>query len=268
VVQGIRVEQGQFAGGMFDWLTPFSFTVGWALVWGYVLLGAGWLIIKTEGELLAWARRAAAVAALVVLLMMGAVSVWVPMLGVPAVARWGLSFPDVDWGRLLPLTPIPLLVAACFAGLLGALRRRATYAPYLWSVGLFLLGYAGLLVGIWPHLGPYTVTIWEGAAAPEAQAFLLAGTLVLLPLILGYHRLRLLDLPWQGQAGRRLPLKAQGRGSLAALRGRRPARQASVARGATTLRSAHRPSLARIGPTGRVRTGVTEDRAGGPCREN
>jgi cytochrome d ubiquinol oxidase subunit II len=186
LVQGIEVRQGEFAGGMFDWLSPFSFAVGWAVVWGYVLLGAAWLIIKTEDELLVWARRAAAVAALVVLFMMALVSVWVPVLDVPAAARWGLDWPQPDWSRLLPLLPIPVLAALAFGGLFWALLRRATYAPYLCSVVLFLLGYLGLLVGIWPYLVPYALTIDQAAAAAESQAFLLIGTLFLLPLILGY----------------------------------------------------------------------------------
>lgn len=186
LVQGVEVRDRQFAGDMFDWLTPFSFAVGWALVWGYVLLGASWLIIKTEGALLHWARRVAAVAAVVVLVMMAMICIWVPVLGVPAAARWGLSAWQPDWVRLLPLLPIPLLTAVAFFGLFRALYRQARYAPYAWSVVLFLLGYAGLLVGIWPYLVPYEMTIRQSAAAPATQSFLLAGTLVLLPLILGY----------------------------------------------------------------------------------
>jgi cytochrome d ubiquinol oxidase subunit II len=186
LVQGVRIEDGRFAGGTFDWLTPFSFTVAWALVWGYALLGSAWLIIKTEQELLIWARRSAAVTGVLVLVMMVVVSLWVLVLDAPAAARWGVDLPSVDWGRLLPLTPIPLLVGGSFFGLFVALRRGATYAPYLCSVALFLLGYIGLLVGIWPHLVPYAVTIRQAAAAPEAQGFLLIGALALLPLILGY----------------------------------------------------------------------------------
>ena len=186
LVQGIAVEDGRFAGGSYDWLTPFSFLVAWALVWGYALLGAAWLIVKTDGPLLGWARRAATVAGFVVLALMALVGVWVLLLDAPPAARWGLDLPGVDWGRLLPLTPIPLLVAACFAGLFAALRRGRTHAPYLWSVGLFLLGYAGLLVGVWPYLVPYALTVDAAAAAPETQAFLLAGTLFLLPLTLAY----------------------------------------------------------------------------------
>jgi cytochrome d ubiquinol oxidase subunit II len=186
LVQGIRVEEQRFAGSMYDWLTPFSFTVGCALVWGYTLLGACWLIIKTSGELQSWARRRAGAAALVVLGMMFAVSVWMLALDVPVAERWGLHFPHPDWQRLLPLTPIPLLAAVSFGGLFRALRRGSRHTPYLWSIVLFALGYAGLMVGIWPYVVPYALSFRAAAAVPSAQAFLLAGTAVLLPLILGY----------------------------------------------------------------------------------
>ncbi len=186
LVHGITLENGRFAGGMFDWLTPFSFFTGCALVWGYVLLGSTWLIIKTEGDLLAWARRVALLASMVVLVMMVVVSFWVPVLDIAAAQRWGLRYPDIDWNRLLPLTPVPVLVAIAFVNLIRALRRTDTYAPYLWSVGLFLLGYVGLLIGIYPYLVPYQLTIHEAAAAPNSQSLLLVGAVVLLPLILGY----------------------------------------------------------------------------------
>jgi cytochrome d ubiquinol oxidase subunit II len=186
LVHGITLEEGRFAGGMFDWLTPFSFVTGCALVWGYALLGSGWLVIKTEGSLQAWARRTGVVSALVVLAMMVVVSLWVPTLDAAAADRWGLRYPDIDWSRLLPLSPIPVLTALAFWRLIKGLRGDAVYGPYLWSVALFLLGYVGLLVGIFPHLVPYDLTIHQAAAAPNSQALLLVGALVMLPIILGY----------------------------------------------------------------------------------
>jgi len=186
MLQGVTLVDGRFAGGMFDWLTPFSFVTGCALVWGYTLLGATWLVIKTEGELLAWARRVGTVAAAIVLVMIVVVSLWVPALDLAAADRWGLRYPDIDWSRLMPLTPVPLLVALAAWRLLRGLRGGATYSPYLWSVALFFLGYAGLLIGIYPYLVPYSLDIHSAAAAPNAQALLLAGAVVLLPLILGY----------------------------------------------------------------------------------
>jgi cytochrome d ubiquinol oxidase subunit II len=186
LVQGIAVEDGVYAGGRFDWLTPFSVTVAWSLVWGYVLLGAAWLVIKTDGDLLAWANRATAASASVVAMMMLVVSIWVLFLDAPPAGRWGLDLPRIEWDRLLPLLPIPLLVTASFAGLFEALRSGRTYAPYLWAVVLFLLGYVGLLVGIWPYLVPYALTFHETAAPPTSQGFLLMGMAVLLPVTLGY----------------------------------------------------------------------------------
>jgi cytochrome d ubiquinol oxidase subunit II len=186
IVQGVTLEQGRFAGGMFDWLTPFSFATGCALVWGYVLLGATWLVVKTEGELLAWSRRAAFIAGVVVLAMMVVVSFWVPALDTAAADRWGIDYFDIDWSELLVLSPVPLLVAVAFWQLLRGLRQGHTYSPYLWSVALFFLGYLGLLISIYPYIVPYGLTIQQAAAAPNAQLLLLVGALILLPVILGY----------------------------------------------------------------------------------
>jgi cytochrome d ubiquinol oxidase subunit II len=186
LVQGVPLVDGRFAGGMFDWLTPFSFVTGCALVWGYTLLGATWLVIKTEGELLAWARRVGALAAIIVVGMIVIVSLWMLVLDVQPADRWGLRYGSVDWSKLLPLSPVPLLVAFAFWRLVSGLRGKATYAPYFWSVALFGLGYAGLLISIYPYLVPYSLTMRAAAAAPDSQAFLLVGALALLPLILGY----------------------------------------------------------------------------------
>ncbi len=186
VVQGIHLEDGRFAGGMFDWLTPFSFVTGCAMVWGYALLGSTWLVIKTEGELQAWSRRVAMLAAAVVVIMMVVVSLWIPLLDFTVAARWGLDYPNIQWDRLALFSPVPLLVALSFLLLWRGLWRGATYGPYLWSVMLFLLGFVGLLISIYPHIVPFGLTIQEAAAAPNSQGLLLAGTLVLLPVILGY----------------------------------------------------------------------------------
>ena len=186
VVQGITLEDGRFAGDMFEWLTPFSFVVGCALVWGYTLLGATWMIIKTEGELLEWSRKVALVAAGVVFLMMVIVSFWVPALDAEAADSWGLRYPDVDWGKLLPLTPIPVLVGVVYFQLVRSIRSNRTYMPHMMACSLFLLGFIGLLVGIYPDIVPYDLSFREAAAAPNAQGLLLVGAVVMLPVILGY----------------------------------------------------------------------------------
>ena len=186
IVQGVSLEDGRFVGGMFDWLTPFAFVVGCAMVWGYTLLGATWLVIKTEGELLLWSRNVAMISAAVVLLMMMVVSFWVPALDAAAADRWGIRYPDINWDRLLPLTPVPILVVVAFWKLLQGLRQGRTYAPYLWACGLFVLGFVGLMIGIYPYIVPYGLTIQEAAAAPNAQGLLLVGAVIMLPVIIGH----------------------------------------------------------------------------------
>lgn len=187
MVQGIALENGHFAGGMFDWLTPFSFFAGCALVWGYVLLGSTWLIIKTEGSLLLWSRHMAKVAMIVMIICLIIVSVTVPVLDVAAAARWGIDYPLIDWSRLLPLVPIPAITAVCCWLLIRSiLDHKTLYSPFIYSISIFALGYAGLLISFFPYIVPYSLTIEQAAAAPNAQGLLLIGAVFLLPVILGY----------------------------------------------------------------------------------
>ena len=185
-VQGIDVKNNAFAGGAFDWLTPFSFVTGWALVWGYALLGATWLIIKTERQHQTWARNAAKIVTVGVLGFMLLISVWVLFLDTSIPERWGLSYPDFHLGRMALISPVPLLVIFFAYKLISSVRGGATYWPFLSAVALFSLGYIGLGISIFPAMVPYHVDIWEAAAAPNSQEFLLVGTLFLLPLILAY----------------------------------------------------------------------------------
>jgi cytochrome bd ubiquinol oxidase subunit II len=159
LLQGITVKDGHFAGGSFDWLTPFALFCGLALVAGYALLGATWLIFKTDGDLEVWARDKAKMALIAVLAATLIISLWTPFT-IPRIAeRW------FSWPNILLLSPVPLLTA---------------YAA------LFLLGLAGLVISNVPYLVPASLTVWDAAAAPSSQMFMLVGTLVMLPVILGY----------------------------------------------------------------------------------
>jgi len=187
MVQGIALEDGRFAGGMFDWLTPFSFFTGCALVWGYALLGTTWLIIKTEGSLLHWSRKMASISVFIVILCLLIVTVSVPFLDVQAAANWGLNFPDIDWQRMLPLTPIPAITVVCCWQLVKSIfDPTSVYKPFLFSIATFALAYAGLIISFFPYIVPYSLTIGQAAAAANAQGFLLVGAVILLPVILGY----------------------------------------------------------------------------------
>jgi cytochrome d ubiquinol oxidase subunit II len=179
-VQGIKVENGVFAGGSLDWATPFAAVCGVGLVAGYALLGATWLIWKTEGELAETARHWAITLLVVVLAFIVVVSVWTP-LGFARIAERWFSVPNVFY-----LTPIPIVTAALAFGAWHWLRQREEVLPFFAAIGLFVLCYLGLAISSYPYLVPPVLTIWDAAAAPESQIFSLMGVLFLLPIILGY----------------------------------------------------------------------------------
>jgi cytochrome d ubiquinol oxidase subunit II len=180
LVQGIPVAGRAYAGGWWDWLTAFSVLTGIALVVGYALLGATWLVYKTEGELQGAARRFAWIAGTGTLALIGIVSLWTPFLNENYMARW------FRWPQIFYVIPVPLLVGACAIALLRGLSTKRQLVPFLASLGLFILSFVGLLISFYPYIVPSSVTIWNGAAPDESLSFLLVGAAVLLPLIMLY----------------------------------------------------------------------------------
>ena len=178
LVQGVAVAERAYAGGPFDWLSPFSLMTGVALVCGYVLLGATWLIWKTEPPTQDWARRLARRATVAVAVFMGVVSLWAPLLDNGLAGRWQA------W--LFYLAPLPLLSLILFAALWRALAGKREWLPFVCALGLFLLAFAGLIASFWPWIVPYQVSLAAAAAAPASQSFLLVGAVLLLPVILTY----------------------------------------------------------------------------------
>jgi cytochrome d ubiquinol oxidase subunit II len=180
MVQGVKIQNGAFAGGPFDWLTPFGVLCGCGVVAGYALLGATWLMLKTDGEL---ARRSAAHAKellVAVLLFMAAVSVYTP-LALPRIAHRWFTLPNLFY-----LAPIPVLTVLIALAQWRSIGARREAAPFLASIALFVLGYLGLVISSYPYIVPPQLTIWDAAAAPSSQLFMLTGTLLLLPIVLGY----------------------------------------------------------------------------------
>ena len=180
-VQGFKIEGRDFAGTSMDWLTPFSAMTGLGLMFGYGLLGAGWLIIKSEGELQDWARRMGKICFIGVLIAIGIVSIWTPLLDPSIAQRW------FGWPQMLLVAPVPIITA-----LLAWLEWRALDGygsdplPFAGAMGLFFMSYTGIAVSLWPMLIPHRYTIWDAASSDGTQAFLLIGTLFLLPIILMY----------------------------------------------------------------------------------
>ncbi|MEI2418440.1 cytochrome d ubiquinol oxidase subunit II [Orrella sp. JC864] len=180
LVQGIRIENRAYAGGWWDWLTPFSVLTGAALVVGYGLLGATWLHMKTTGALQARARRLAGYLAAGLLALIAAVSLWTPFVSRDYFERW-FGWPTAFFSAL-----VPLLLAGCAAALWHGLRRQRQALPFLAALGLFVLCYAGLGISFYPYLVPGALTIHDAAAPDSSLVFLLWGALILLPMILAY----------------------------------------------------------------------------------
>jgi cytochrome d ubiquinol oxidase subunit II len=179
-VQGIKVAGRAYGGGWWDWLTPFSLMTGAALVAGYGLLGACWLIWKTEGPLQDHVRRLAGRLAVATLAFIGLVSLTMLFLSTPFRDRW-LTLPSAFAAAL-----VPLVLLALAWRFFSALKQRQDLAPFLYALGFFLLAYVGLGVSLWPMMVPPGVSIAAAAAPPATQAFLLWGASVLIPVILVY----------------------------------------------------------------------------------
>ena len=179
-IQGYQVTGRVFSGTSFDFLTPFSILTGVALLFGYGLLGAGWLILKTKGDLLSTARSQGNVCLIGVLAAIGIVSVWTPIMNPVIASRW-FVFPNM-------LFPAPVPVGTAVVALLTwrALHSRSEILPFAGGIGLFVLSYAGIAISLYPMIVPHHFTLWEAASSDRTQAFLLVGTLVLLPVILMY----------------------------------------------------------------------------------
>jgi cytochrome d ubiquinol oxidase subunit II len=180
LLQGITVSGRAYGGGWWEWLSPFSLLTGLSLVAGYALLGAGWLIWKTEGELQDLARRWGRRLLPALLAAIGAVSLATPFVEPKYFQRW------FDWPGMLVAVPMPLLVAATAFLAWRSLSGRRDAAPFLWSLALFGLTLAGLAVSIWPDIIPGRISIWQAAAPYSSQLFMLVGAALLIPLILAY----------------------------------------------------------------------------------
>jgi cytochrome bd ubiquinol oxidase subunit II len=179
-IQGFEVEGRQFAGSSLDCFTPFSLLTGVALLFGYSLLGAGWLILKTEGDLQEWARRLGRRALFGVLAAVAIVSVWTPLMAADIARRW------FSWPNILFLSPVPIVTALLAWWEWRSLNNRSEATPFIVAIGLFIMSYIGIAISLWPMIVPHAFTLWEAASPPSTQAFLLVGTLFLLPIILMY----------------------------------------------------------------------------------
>ncbi len=178
-IQGIAVADRAYAGGWFDWLTPFSVTCGISIVIGYALLGGTWIVMKTH-TLSSAVRPFLTPLCIALFVLIVVVSSWVPFLDARLNDRWFV------WPNMLVFAPIPVLVVVLVLALLRALRGHHDGTPFWLAQGLFAVTYCGFGISTYPYIVPHQVEIWAAAAPAASLKFLLTGTVVLLPMILAY----------------------------------------------------------------------------------
>lgn len=181
LIAGPTVHDGRFAGGPFDWFSPFSVLVALGVVFGYVLLGAAYLIIKTEGAAQQHGVQTAWVAGALMLLAAAGVSIWTPLRYSHVADKW------FGHGLISGFIVPPIFALFCAAMLAHALWRRREYAPFVWSIGIFLASLIGLASSLYPYLVPQSVTA-EGAAADSLTlVFMMTGIGMLIPVMITYN---------------------------------------------------------------------------------
>lgn len=180
VIEGFPVEGRAFAGGGLDWLAPFPIFCGVGLVIAYGLLGATWLIMKTEHQLQMRMYHLSRRLVVLMALCIAIVSVWTP-LAYPGIADRWFSMPN-----LLALSPVPLLTAFCLLHLWCTRPDHAHHRPFLMALCVTLLGFIGLGISIWPHIIPPSITIWQAASPQQSLQFMLVGAVFIIPVILMY----------------------------------------------------------------------------------
>ncbi len=179
-INGIKVDGPSYQGGPFDWLSPFSVFTGLGLVVAYAMLGSTWLIMKTEGRL---QRRMVSLTkgiVIVLLVVMGIISVWTPLVHPEVAARW-FVLPNI-----ILFAPVPVLVLAVVWLIRHMLKRETHTAPFLLTLVLLFLGYSGLGISLWPNIVPPGLSIRAAAAPPQSMGFTLVGALLIIPMILVY----------------------------------------------------------------------------------
>ena len=179
-INGFEVADGAYAGGAFDWLSPFSLFTGLGLLVAYALLGSTWLVMKTEHGLQSRMKDIARRVAMILLVVIAGVSLWTPLLHPEISARW-FALPNIVF-----FAPVPILVVLASYAILRTLKRDTHAAPFVLSLFLLFLGYTGLAISIWPHILPPDISIWDAAAPPESMGFTLVGALLIIPLVLAY----------------------------------------------------------------------------------
>jgi cytochrome d ubiquinol oxidase subunit II len=185
LVQGVRVANDQYAGGPFDFITPFSVFCGIAVMIGYAALGAAWLYWRTSGALQERMRHRCRTLGYEMVVVIAIVSVWTALLNHAYFQRWFAGF-DIVASALAPITLL-LLGLVFFGHLSRQPAGRRDVIPFLCGLGVFVVCFIGIGYSFFPMIVPGGLTIWAAAAPPLSQRFQLIGTCILIPIIIAYN---------------------------------------------------------------------------------
>src|SRR5690606_18808943 len=181
VINGFAVTGRAYTGGPFDWFTAFNLFCGAGLVVAYALLGATWLVMKSENALQQRMREVSKTLLIVLLAVIAAISLWTPLAHPAIAARW-FTLPNLFY-----LLPVPALVVLLSLYQWRCLNNLQSHnRPFILTLGLIFLGFSGLGISIWPHIIPPSITLWQAAAPTQSQGFMLVGALLIIPVILVY----------------------------------------------------------------------------------
>ncbi len=181
LIAGPSVADERFTGGPFDWLSPFSVLVAFGVVFGYVLLGATYLIVKTEGEAQQHAIRTAWIAGALMLIAAAGVSLWTPIRYPFVAEKWFGN------GIISAFVIPPLFAIFCSGMLARALLKRHETAPFLWSIGIFLSSLSGLAASLYPYLIPRSVTAEAAGSDSLTLVIMMLGIGLLIPVMVVYN---------------------------------------------------------------------------------
>lgn len=180
VIEGFEVENNRFVGDSMGWMSSFAMISGMALVMGYALLGAGWLVYKTKGYTHDWARQIMKPILVIVGFFLLIISINTPLEHTAIAAKW-FTLPNFWY-----LLPVPFLAAICFFGVLYGIYKKIDKLPFISTIGLYVLSFFGLGISLYPNIIMPNISIWDAAASEASLDLLFYVMLFSLPIVLGY----------------------------------------------------------------------------------
>jgi cytochrome d ubiquinol oxidase subunit II len=181
---GLPIQDGKFTGSVWAWLTPYSAVTAFGVLCGYTMLGANYLILKTEGEIQQRSYRISLVASVLTLMVAVTVHLWTTARYPYMAQRWTTT------PSLYYVAGFLLLAVIAFGMFFISLHKRREHAPLFWNVAIILFSFISLSTGLYPHMIPNVIaspiTVQRAAASPKTLMFMLTVMVVLIPVILTY----------------------------------------------------------------------------------